>query len=111
MPSPRYVPRSFAVDPAEFGRAEAVEWRACAPGADAARSGSILQHRIAWQVRRAIRLGSGKTIKGFAYAQQLNYERLTAMLRGEIVMHLDDAAELCDLLELAIGVGRPSPVA
>lgn len=107
MPSPRYVPRNFATHPAEFGQEWKIEWVQPAAGNEAAAVGARLQHGIAWYTRKAIRRSRDhQSLRSFADANGINYTRLTAMLRGEIVMRLDDAAHLCELLDLPVGL-RP----
>jgi len=52
----------------------------------------MLQHGYAFQIRLAIRSSRFETVKAFAEKSGLNYARFTRMLRGEIVMRLEDVA-------------------
>lgn len=113
VPNPRYVPRTFAVHPAMFGHDWNIEWHI--PGdrqQQIAAVGARLQHGIAWHTRKAIRRSphGHRSVRAFADANQISYARLSAMLRGEIIMRLDDTAHLCQLLDLTIKLPLPSAI-
>lgn len=111
MPNPRYVPRTFAVHPAEFGHDWNIEWHTPTDRQQQqiAAVGARLQHGIAWHARKAIRRNPHhRSVRAFAEANQINYTRLSAMLRGEIIMRLDDAAHLCQLLDLTLKLPLPN---
>jgi hypothetical protein len=94
MPTPRYVPRSFCVTPSRFGSIERPEWRTGDQTSfliSDQLGASQLQHKCAFAIRqRAMeRFGS---ITEFASVAGVNGVRMGRVLRGEIVMKLEDLA-------------------
>ena len=95
MPDSRYVPRDYALEPLHFGSIrKQVQWRedvSLAVDLDRLRAARA-QHRFAFRIRTAIRASSFETTKDFTEWNGLNYARFSRMLRGEIVMRLEDVA-------------------
>ena len=100
MSDPRFVPRSWLRRPCQFGRCLAAQWRDPATTAeqselDAARR----QNAITFQIRRALE-EQGRTIRGYAEQTDYGYDRMTKLLRGEIVMRLQDITDAERILNL-----------
>ena len=93
MSDPRYVPRSWARQPEQFGRRADISWREPATGVerselDAARR----QNAITVLIRRALD-EQGHTVRGYAEQTGYGYDRMTKLLRGEIIMRLQDITD------------------
>ena len=92
----RYVPRSFAVTPTEFGQKSGIEW---VPDTDLPNKeldwlrASQLQHGFSRQIRLAIGRDY-ESVQEFADVNELDYRRLSRMLRGEAIMRLEDLAAI-----------------
>lgn len=70
-----------------------------------------LQHGVAWHTRKAIRRSSTiRSVRACADELGISYIRLSAMLRGEIIMRIDDTAQLCELFDLQLRVPSVSAV-
>lgn len=99
----RYEPRSFAVDFHDFGSVRKIRWKA-----EDSLSGeeldyllaSQLQHTYAVKINEQITNLHG-TVREYAKVAGHNYQRLGRMLRGEIVMRLDDISNA----ERQLGIG------
>jgi hypothetical protein len=96
MANPRYIPRSFAVTPSRFGDpGRPLEWRGVGVGIDdvpVAAEDWLRAAQIQDQFARRIRKRVGTSVKEFTEVNEMNYKRFTQMLRGEIVMKLEDVA-------------------
>ncbi|MEX1080161.1 MAG: hypothetical protein WED09_13760 [Homoserinimonas sp.] len=99
----RYEPRSFAVDAHNFGRVRKVRWKP-----DEAFTGSELDYLLASKMQHAYAvvineqiLDHHGSIREYAASAGHNYQRLGRMLRGEIVMRLDDITNA----ERQLGIG------
>jgi hypothetical protein len=107
----RYVPRDYALDPHHFGSlTKLVHWREdLTSDADLDRlRAAQAQHRYAGRIRSSIRSTGSGTAKAFAEANRLNYAHLSRMLRGEIIMRLEDVATAERLLPGVFDAGsRP----
>jgi len=96
MSDSRYVPRSFAVTPTEFGQKSGIEW---VPDTDLPNKeldwlrASQLQHGFSRQIRLAIGRDY-ESVQEFADVNELDYRRLSRMLRGEAIMRLEDLAAI-----------------
>jgi hypothetical protein len=90
----KYVPRDLCEDPAMFGRGGSqLRWREdpmSSTDLDQL-AASQAQHRYARQMRAFIK-GRFRTVQNYSDLNELNYARLSRMLRGEIVMTLADVA-------------------
>jgi hypothetical protein len=97
MSDPRYRPRDWAVEPALFGVGMDIKW-----GDDvnvqsdfAQRGASALQHDVAVSVRNRLRDRPRRmSLKRLAAETEISYDRLSRLLRGEVVMRLEDIAAM-----------------
>lgn len=111
MADSRYVPRDYALNPLHFGSlTKPVEWREnMASAADLDRlKAAQAQHRYAARIRSSIRSSGPGTTKAFAEVNGLNYARFSRMLRGEIIMRLEDVATAERLLPGVFAVASRS---
>ena len=103
MSDSRYVPRSFAVTPTEFGQKSNIEW---VPDSDLSNKeldwlrASQLQHAFSRQIRLAIGRDF-ESVQEFADVNELDYRRLSRVLRGEAIMRLEDLATVERTLSLS----------
>ncbi|MEZ7715529.1 hypothetical protein O3790_07375 [Micrococcus luteus] len=100
MSNPRYVPRLWARRPSEFGRRLDLEWREPATAMerselDAARR----QNGVTLCIRRGLD-EQGRTIRWYAEQASCGYDRMTKLLRGAIVMRLQDITDAERILDL-----------
>jgi hypothetical protein len=97
VPGPRYAPRDFTSEPAAFGRAARLTWPPPLTRKDAVRRRAAqLQHRYALRIRARL-VAKRLNVSGYAKEAGTNYDRLARVLRGEVVMRLEDIA-LADLV-------------
>jgi len=91
MSDPRYRPRRYTSEPFAFGKAATIAWLPVPLGSEDQHLAAQMQHfyarAIATEAKR--RYGS---LKGYALAVSVDYQRLTKILRGEAVMRLEDIA-------------------
>jgi len=103
----RYVPRSFAVTPTDFGQKSTIEWVSDADlpnkEIDWLRA-SQLQHGFARQIRLAIGR-EFESVQEFADVNELDYRRLSRVLRGEAIMRLEELAAVERILTLSVLAG------
>lgn len=99
MTNARYRPREFLKYPKSFGVHVDTEFvEPSSLNETAVVAASKLQHGYAIQIRkRAIERGIG--LADYAVRAGMSYDRLTKLLRGEIVMRLEDIA----MAELLLG--------
>lgn len=95
MSAPRYRPASYTSEPQLFGKALTLDWPELDPAAssstqDQARA-SLRQHHMAFRIQDAVRRQHG-SVQEYASVYGINYQRLTGMLRGVVVMRLEDVA-------------------
>ena len=107
MANPRYVPKTYTVTPAKFGDlGRPLVWREIGEGIDDVpldEQDWLRAAQIQDQFARRTRERLGGSIKEFVKVNELNYKRFTQMLRGEIVMKLEDIA----MAERLLGVRSP----
>lgn len=103
MPSPKYVPKEFLIDPADFGRKGETQW--VSPDETWSRESrgrlraAQLQHRVAHAVREKFLKNPRAPIRKMsqlADALELRYGKLQPMLAGDTVMQLEDLGRLLD---------------
>ena len=104
VPDTRYVPRSYTLDYHDYGKKESVRWLddADLDGLELDRLGAAkLQHDVAVRIHRQV---SKRYFSLRHYAEHTGqrYERLARVLRGEIVMRLDDVANANRHLDLEL---------
>jgi hypothetical protein len=104
MSDDRYVPRNYAADCRSFGNpSRRIEWRTVGDG-----DGEIPVSEQDWlraakiqdQFARRIRSSITGSVKEYAETHGLNERRLGRMLRGEVVMRLEDIATAERLLQM-----------
>ena len=88
---PRFHPRQYTEEPRAFGKAATIEWKRAPPGEEARHTAAQMQHLWAVEIARAatVRFGS---LKNYAEAAGVSYDRLTRVIRGEEIMRLEDIA-------------------
>jgi hypothetical protein len=94
MSSPRFVPKSFAAVPKQFGSASSIAWKPARAMSPAQRDNLVaaqVQHAIALRIRRRIEL-SGLTIETAARANDMEPDQLGRLLRGDAIMRLEHIA-------------------
>ena len=104
--SPKFEPRTFCVDPHLFGKYESIEWRAVDIG-DAARTDQLqaarIQHKAALAMLRKIRSNPEfRTVKRYAEAIGADPTRMGRLLRGSIVMRIEDLVSAERNLEMKV---------
>lgn len=102
MGAPRFEPRSFTTEPEGFGRIVNLRWIEPETGlpqihADAAR----LQHQFSILVRRRVKAANG-SLKQYAADTGTDYWRLCRVLRGEVVVQIEDMMLAARFLRIAI---------
>lgn len=103
--NPRFAPRRYTLEPKAFGKAKNIEWVEPVPGTEDQHEASKMQHAWAVAIYNAAVRQYG-SIKRYAEANDLRYERLTRIMRGAEIMRLEDIATAKRLL----GVSEPSDV-
>lgn len=96
--SSRYIPRKFTAEPDAFGRALILHWdtdESLENQIDA----SQIQHQWAYLIRQAVRHEYG-SIRHYCEMADVDYHRLTSVLRGTAVMRLEDIASAQRTLDL-----------
>lgn len=91
MTSPRFAPRNYCLDPSQFGRYSDIHWRHPSGGSDQLDQWETarFQHRMAVQVREAL-AARNQALDDYAAEQGLNRNRIGRLLRGDIIMRLED---------------------
>lgn len=85
-------PRDFTHDPAGFGRVQALRWKSTpSVEMEALSLAAQWQHAYAMRIREQISY-TGSNLKAHARAAGTSYDRLGKLLRGVIVMRLEDIA-------------------
>lgn len=93
MSSPRFEPRRYVSVPQDFGRYAGVGWRQTRNAEDRDRSEAAkMQHMYAVAIRMRARK-KFKTVRGYADACGVSYDRMAKMLRGEAIMRFEDVAQ------------------
>lgn len=89
---PRFRPRRYTTEPAAFGKAETIKWREGRTEEESDRiQVSQWQHMYAVRIaRQAVRKHG--TLKAYAVANDLNYDRLSKVVRGDALMRFEDLA-------------------
>ena len=89
MSNPRFVPRTFATEPAVFGRARLIEWRTVSEHQKVQLEAAMWQHLVAWSIYRALKANS-ETLRVYCERTGQPYQRASNMLNGRILMRLED---------------------
>jgi hypothetical protein len=116
--SPTYIPRELAAVPRQFGRVHELKWKsveqvqdmypalASTPArAQALLRAAELQSRYAVRIRHRLS-NSSKTLKQYADEAESSYDRTSKVIRGWVLMRLEDIASadviLGEVSEIAI---------
>jgi len=99
--SQRYVPKQYTEEPKVFGAAKTLEWKPVQPGTEDQHRAAQLQHIWAVRIRRAAEKKYG-SLRKYAAATGLSYDRLTKVLNGREVMRLEDIAQAERLLGVQV---------
>lgn len=103
---PRFRPHQFTSEPDAFGKAAIITWLPAGPGGEDQLMASQFQHTYAVAIRAEARRRYG-SLKEYAKAAGVDYQRLTKLLRGEAIMRLEDVASA----RRHLGAAIPTPVA
>jgi hypothetical protein len=102
--SPRYRPKSYSLDPESFGKGP-VTWRMLPANASEDEKdqlgASVRQHEVARVIRFSARSRHG-SVREYADVNRINYQRLTGVLRGDLLLRLEDIANAERNLGLSI---------
>lgn len=105
MGNPKFKPRDWAVDPDLFGRSAAIEWKRPSGEIELREQfAARVQNLWASRIRARLRL---RKIKISAYAARTGkgYDRLSKVLRGDVLMRIEDIADAEFLLDGGIVTG------
>lgn len=109
MPNPRYVPRLLSLEPLDFGQKPGLLWW----DEDDLLAGEVdylgaakLQHEFALLVSERIR-GQFKSVTHYASFAGVNYPRLARILRGDVILRLEDVASAQRVLQFRLDLGAP----
>ncbi|KGJ76927.1 hypothetical protein GY21_08780 [Cryobacterium roopkundense] len=98
MSNPRYRPRAYAQIPVEFGKYEEISWLAPANVAEQDRLWAARWHHLyACRINKRLR-ESGQTVAQYAEMTGSRYDRLSKMLRGDVLIKFEDVAQAERLL-------------
>jgi len=108
--SDRYVPRAFAIDDQLFGKQRVIKWRPSDGYTDQERDqlrGSQLQHLVSNVIREALARSTRlHSAADYARAVDVSERRMGALLRGDVVMRLEDIAAAERVLKVTFFDGR-----
>lgn len=103
MPSPKYVPKEFLIDPADFGRKGEPQWVTPDETWSRESRGRLRAAQVQHRVSHAVRVKFLKNPKApirkmsqLAEALEIRYGKLQPMLAGDTVMQLEDLGRLLD---------------
>jgi hypothetical protein len=86
------VPASYSLEPTAFGYAMTLRWKTSEDQIEAARiQASKIQHLYAVRIRQRM-ADESVTPKRFATESRISYDRLMKVLRGDVIMRLEDIA-------------------
>jgi hypothetical protein len=107
---PRYEPRAMLINPREFGRRLYPEFVEETNENVTQVSGAMVQHMFAKGIRDAL-MDRGMSVVTLSEMTGLNYQRLTRMLRGSVLMRMDDVGMIARAVPEAFDwvVGRYDP--
>ena len=106
----RYVPRDLSDQPAGFGRGENLIWKTSDVPVESTRiRAAKIQHFYSLRIRKRM-ADKPMSAKQFASESGIRYDRLMKVLRGEMIMRLEDIAAadlvLDEVSELAVRVAN-----
>lgn len=115
MTNPRYRPRDYCLEPELFGKRFELTWREVEGRENARLAAAQLQNRYAVFIRHQVRTKSKpqdpkslkpKSLEIYAIAADISYDRLMKMLRGDVIMRLEDLGMARYVLGLDIGLDQ-----
>lgn len=93
MSDPRFIPRQWVLKPEQFGRRLDVSWRQAQDAQQASElAAAQRQHELTYLIRRRLD-EQGRTIRWFAQQVGAGYERTTRLLRGAVLMRIQDVTD------------------
>ena len=96
MADSRYVPRLFAIDDQLFGKQRVIKWKPSGNSIDSELDQSRaaqMQHGVAFAIHAALRQSARyHSVADYARAVDVSERRMAELLRGDIVMRLEDLA-------------------
>lgn len=106
----RYVPRNLSDQPAGFGHGESLIWKTSDVTVELTRiEAAKIQHFYSLRIRKRM-VDKPMSAKQFASESGIRYDRLMKVLRGEMIMRLEDigAADLVlgEVSELAVEIAN-----
>ena len=94
---PRFRPRRYTLEPKAFGKARSIRWVEPNPGTEDQHAAAQMQHEWAVAINEAAIRNYG-SLKRYTDENELPYDRLTRILRGDEIMRLEDIATAQRLL-------------
>lgn len=94
MSNPRFVPKNYAIEPDAFGRARTIAWVQRVRSNDERDrvEAAKLQHHFAVLIRRRAR-EKYRSMTAYAKHCDMPYDRLSKVMRGEVIMRFEDLAQ------------------
>jgi len=109
MPNPRYVPRLLSLEPLDFGQKAGLLWLKeddlLAEDVDYL-GAAKLQHAFALLVGERIRRRFN-SVTDYASFAGVNYPRLARILRGDVILRLEDVANAQRVLQFELDLRKP----
>jgi hypothetical protein len=115
MTNPRYRPRDYCLEPELFGKRFELTWCEVEARENARLAAAQLQNRYAVLIRHLVRTKykpldhkppKPNPLKIYAIAAGISYDRLMKMLRGDVIMRVEDLGMAHYLLKLDIGLDQ-----
>lgn len=110
MSDPRYRPRDFTLEPEGFGRVETLRWKTTGTialenslpwetkyVAPALLAAAQFQHNYVLRIRAGLK-HEDVTLKEYATIAGTSYDRLVKVLRGAVILRLEDIAMADEVL-------------
>jgi hypothetical protein len=86
----RYRPRGYAVVPRDFGKKDLIQWRTVEGQLEIARlRAAQIQHKYSFEIQAGFR-ERGYFLQEYAHHAGSSYDRMAKMLRGDVIMRLED---------------------
>ncbi len=106
MTNPRYRPRDYCLEPELFGKRFELTWREIEGRGTAQLAAAQLQNEYANFIRKWTR-DSKESLRLYALRAATSYDRLMKMLRGDVIMRLEDIGMAHFVFNQDIRHGRP----
>ena len=112
MANSRYIPRWFAFDDQLFGKERAIKWKSGGNLEDSEldqRHAAQMQHSVAFAIRETLKRSARyHSMADYARAVDVSERRMTDLLRGDVVMRLEDIAAAERVLKIRFLSGEIS---